>query len=127
MRAPCPTNTAQMDIKKYVEHYEHLERKLMNLIQKIEHAGFLRYILDKNPRRFNEYGDELDDSESDPEADADAEDENPYGEIRLEGRFVVPVWRSLLTPLRTVTAPGTSRRTCEPPNAKPTIFRQCHT
>ncbi|EXJ77420.1 hypothetical protein A1O3_09646 [Capronia epimyces CBS 606.96] len=52
--------------------------------QKIEHAGYTRYILERNPRRYNEYGDELDDSESDTEADADAEDENPYSGVRIE-------------------------------------------
>ncbi|KAI1616417.1 RXT2-like protein [Exophiala viscosa] len=52
--------------------------------QKIEHAGYTRYILDRKPKRYNEYGDELEDSESDTEADADAEDENPYAGIRLE-------------------------------------------
>ena len=53
--------------------------------QKIEHAGYTRYILDRNPRRYNEYGDELNDSESDTEADEDANDENPYSGIRIEG------------------------------------------
>ncbi|KIW52392.1 hypothetical protein PV05_08032 [Exophiala xenobiotica] len=52
--------------------------------EKIEHAGYSRYILDRNPKRYNEYGDELEASESDTEADADAEDENPYAGIRLE-------------------------------------------
>ncbi|KAK6380908.1 hypothetical protein LTS17_005109 [Exophiala oligosperma] len=52
--------------------------------EKIDHAGYSRYILDRNPKRFNEYGDELEDSESDAEADADAEDENPYSGIKLE-------------------------------------------
>ncbi|KAK5055111.1 hypothetical protein LTR84_012859 [Exophiala bonariae] len=52
--------------------------------QKIEHAGYTRYILDRNPRRYNEYGDELGDSESDTEADEDAQDENPYSGIRIE-------------------------------------------
>lgn len=53
--------------------------------QKINHAGYQRYILERNPKRYNEYGDELENSESDPEADADADEENPYGEVRLEG------------------------------------------
>ncbi|EXJ82065.1 hypothetical protein A1O1_08134 [Capronia coronata CBS 617.96] len=59
--------------------------------QKIEHAGYTRYILERNPRRYNEYGDELEDSESDTEADADAEEENPYSGVRIE---------ELLRPLR---------------------------
>jgi RXT2-like, N-terminal len=53
--------------------------------QKVEYAGYTRYILDRNPRRYNEYGEELEDSETDEEADADAADENPYSGIRLEG------------------------------------------
>lgn len=56
-------------------------------LQKIEHAGYTRYILERNPKRYNEYGDELEDTESDAEADADAEDENPYAGIRLEGEL----------------------------------------
>ncbi|KAJ9606603.1 hypothetical protein H2200_008611 [Cladophialophora chaetospira] len=52
--------------------------------QKIEHAGYTRYILQHNPIRTNEDGDELEDDESDAEADADAEEENPYAGIRLE-------------------------------------------
>ena len=55
--------------------------------KKIEHAGYTRFILERNPRRYNEYGDELDDSESDQEADEDAADENAYTGIRLEGVF----------------------------------------
>ena len=57
----------------------------MGCQQKIEHAGFTRYILERNPRRYNSYGDELDDSESDAEADADAADENAYRGVRIEG------------------------------------------
>ncbi|OCT51998.1 hypothetical protein CLCR_08363 [Cladophialophora carrionii] len=52
--------------------------------QKIEHAGYTRYILQRNPIRINEEGDELEDDESDAEADADAEEENPYAGVRLE-------------------------------------------
>ncbi|KAK5956039.1 hypothetical protein OHC33_002612 [Knufia fluminis] len=52
--------------------------------ERVNHAGYNRDILTRNPRRYNEYGDELEDSESDPEADADAEEENPYGEVKLE-------------------------------------------
>ena len=61
--------------------------------KKIEHAGYTRFILERNPRRYNEYGDELDDSESDQEADEDAADENAYAGIRLEGMFVHMAFR----------------------------------
>jgi hypothetical protein len=53
--------------------------------QKIDHAGYTRYILQRNPIRTNEEGDVLEDDESDADADADVEDENPYAGIRLEG------------------------------------------
>lgn len=62
--------------------------------QKIEHAGYTRYILDRNPRRYNEYGEELDDSETDEEADADATDQNAYSGIRLEGGDILDVKQS---------------------------------
>jgi hypothetical protein len=62
--------------------------------KKIEHAGYTRFILERNPRRYNEYGDELDDSESDQEADEDAADENAYAGIRLEGVFMHMAFRS---------------------------------
>ena len=51
----------------------------------MKHAGYDRDIIARNPRRYNGYGDELEDSDSDPEADVDAEEENPYGDVRLEG------------------------------------------
>jgi RXT2-like, N-terminal len=67
-----------------------------NLFQKIEHAGYTRYILERNPRRYNEYGEELDDSESDPEADEDAAEENTYARIRLEGAYAQVTLRAAL-------------------------------
>lgn len=63
--------------------------------KKIEHAGYARFILERNPRRYNEYGDELDDSESDQEADEDAADENAYAGIRLEGAFTHMAFRAI--------------------------------
>jgi hypothetical protein len=56
--------------------------------QEIEHAGYKRYILSRNPPRLDEDGDELDDDEIDEEADAAARAENVYGDIRLEGKCV---------------------------------------
>ncbi|KAI9864916.1 MAG: hypothetical protein M1813_002687 [Trichoglossum hirsutum] len=52
--------------------------------EEIEHAGYKRYILSRNPPRLDEDGDELDDDEIDEEADIAARAENVYGEIRLE-------------------------------------------
>ncbi|RAL09296.1 RXT2 domain-containing protein [Aspergillus homomorphus CBS 101889] len=52
--------------------------------QKIEHGGFTRYILQRNPVRYDSEGDELDDDDEDSEADAAAAEENPFSEIALE-------------------------------------------
>ncbi|KAI9881023.1 MAG: hypothetical protein M1830_008905 [Pleopsidium flavum] len=52
--------------------------------RKIEHAGYQRYILSHNPRRFDDCGDELEDDDVDAEADAAAAEENLYGGIKLE-------------------------------------------
>lgn len=55
--------------------------------QSIEHAGYQRNILRRNPMRYDADGDELDDEDSDAEADARAAEENPYAEIHLEGEI----------------------------------------
>ncbi|RHZ66167.1 hypothetical protein CDV55_105539 [Aspergillus turcosus] len=52
--------------------------------QKIEHAGYTRYILQRNPARYDSEGDELDEDDEDSEADAAAAEENPFSEIALE-------------------------------------------
>ncbi|KKY13451.1 hypothetical protein UCRPC4_g06971 [Phaeomoniella chlamydospora] len=52
--------------------------------EKIDHAGYTRYILDRNPIRYNKYGDEIEDDESDEEADALAAEENAYSGLKLE-------------------------------------------
>ena len=57
------------------------------MYQKIEHAGYTRFILERNPPRYDEYGDELDDSDIDQELDAGAADENAYAGIKLEGVY----------------------------------------
>ena len=55
------------------------------MFQKVQHAGYTRYILERNPPRYDEYGDELDESEIDQEADEGATTENAYAGIKLEG------------------------------------------
>ncbi|OJJ49543.1 hypothetical protein ASPZODRAFT_12674 [Penicilliopsis zonata CBS 506.65] len=52
--------------------------------QKINHAGYTRYILQRNPPRYDSEGDELDEDDEDSEADAAAAEENPFSEIALE-------------------------------------------
>lgn len=53
--------------------------------QKVEHAGYRRSIIKRNPRRYDEDGEELDDDDDDSQADAEAASQNPYSEIKLEG------------------------------------------
>ncbi|PKY00928.1 hypothetical protein P168DRAFT_330220 [Aspergillus campestris IBT 28561] len=58
--------------------------------QKIEHAGYTRYILQPNPVRYDSEGDELDEDDEHSEADAAAAEENPFSEIALEN-FMCPL------------------------------------
>ena len=53
-------------------------------LQKVDHAGYTRSIIARNPRRYDEYGDPLEAEEIDAYADAIAASENPYGDIKLE-------------------------------------------
>ncbi len=63
---------------RFTKHY--------SLAQKIEHADHQRYILNRNPRRFDEDGDELEQDDVDEEADAAAAEANPYSGIKLESQ-----------------------------------------
>ncbi|KAN0071726.1 RXT2-like, N-terminal domain containing protein, partial [Elaphomyces granulatus] len=58
--------------------------------EKVEHAGYTRYILQRNPQRYDSEGDELDDDDADSDADAAAAEENPFSEIALE-RLLCPL------------------------------------
>lgn len=52
--------------------------------QKIEHAGYIRYILERKPTRYNDYGDEVSNYDSEDELDIRAAEADPYEGIRLE-------------------------------------------
>lgn len=53
--------------------------------QKIDHAGYTRYILHRNPPRYDSEGEEIDgDEEPDTEAEAEAAEDNPFAGIALE-------------------------------------------
>ncbi|MCJ1475599.1 hypothetical protein MMC13_004262 [Lambiella insularis] len=52
--------------------------------RKVEHAGYQRYILHQNPKRYDHDGDELEDDEVDERADVEAVEHNPYGQVKLE-------------------------------------------
>lgn len=56
------------------------------MIQKVEHAGYTRHILQANPPRYDSEGDELDEEDEDSEADAAAAEENPFSGIALESK-----------------------------------------
>ncbi len=68
-----------------LEDYDFLGTALIYIRQSIEHAGYHRDILRRNPKRYDEDGDELSDDFTDEEADARAAEDNPYAEVRLEG------------------------------------------
>ncbi|KAJ5160584.1 uncharacterized protein N7482_007588 [Penicillium canariense] len=52
--------------------------------EEIDHAGYTRHILQRNPIRYDSEGDELDEEDEDSEADAAAAEENPFSGIALE-------------------------------------------
>ncbi|KAJ5714293.1 uncharacterized protein N7483_011474 [Penicillium malachiteum] len=52
--------------------------------EKIEHAGYTRHILQRNPIRYDSEGEELDEEDEDSEADTAAAEENPFSGIALE-------------------------------------------
>jgi hypothetical protein len=57
----------------------------LRLPQRIEHAGYRRHILQRNPPRFDPDGDIVEPSdEYEDEDDLEAVEENPYADIRLE-------------------------------------------
>lgn len=64
---------------------EEVAGRILTRDQEINHAGYHRYILGRNARRYNGFGDELEDGVTDEDWDSDAVEENAYGDIRLEG------------------------------------------
>lgn len=56
--------------------------------QKIDHAGYIRYILQRNPPKYNDFGDEVDESEDEDEVDTWSPEENAYGGLKLEGKYL---------------------------------------
>lgn len=51
----------------------------------MNHNGYQRHILHENPLRYDDDGDPLDDLDEDEEdIDASPNEENPFGETRLE-------------------------------------------
>ncbi|CAF9926753.1 MAG: hypothetical protein ALECFALPRED_003524 [Alectoria fallacina] len=86
----------------------------------IEHAGYRRNILRRNPKRFDEDGEELEDEDEDEEADARAAEENPYAEIQLENLLLpltspasLPDHPSLSVPYLSSTLTDMAQHACE--------------
>ncbi|EGE79648.1 hypothetical protein BDDG_02589 [Blastomyces dermatitidis ATCC 18188] len=52
--------------------------------KRINHAGYTRDILERNPPKYDSEGDELDEEDAEEHADPELADENPFGEIHLE-------------------------------------------
>jgi len=52
--------------------------------QRIEHASYERYIVRRNPRRYDELGYELDPEEEDERADMEAAERNPYSGVKVQ-------------------------------------------
>ena len=40
--------------------------------------------MSRNPKRYDQYGDELEEDDEDEQADAAAAEDNPYSEIKIE-------------------------------------------
>lgn len=53
--------------------------------QRIEHAGYYRNVISRNPKRYDVNGYRLEDDEEDEEADAAAAEEDPYSGVVLHG------------------------------------------
>ena len=75
--------------KRLVEHDPVDIASANQAVQRIDHAGFDRYILHNNPKRYDIEGYELDAEDEDPEADEDAAERDPYGEIMIHGDLIL--------------------------------------
>jgi hypothetical protein len=61
------------------------------MLQRIDHAGYKRYILQRNPPRFDPDGDIVEaGDEYEDEDDLEAVEDSPYADIRLESEPVLP-------------------------------------
>ncbi|EDN04118.1 hypothetical protein I7I51_08748 [Histoplasma capsulatum] len=52
--------------------------------KRINHAGYTRDIVERNPPKYDSEGDELDEEDAEEHADPEMADENPFGDIHLE-------------------------------------------
>ncbi len=80
----------------------------------IEHAGYRRNILRRNPKRYDEDGEELEEDDEDEEADARAAEENPYAEIQLESKHILAMDQAYLLIMAINRSPLTFDVSCKP-------------
>ena len=85
-----PFSTNKQDLRRRVHYARASEPDFLSDPQpykkRIEHAGYQRSILQRNPPRYDPDGDvvELEDEYDDDEDLLETLDENPYAEIQLE-------------------------------------------
>lgn len=89
------------------------------LRQTIEHAGYRRNILRRNPKRYDEDGEELEDEDEDGEADARAAEDNPYADIHLESKQILAISPIQVLIMAINRSTLTSDVSCEP--AEPSL------
>ncbi|KAF9741000.1 hypothetical protein PMIN06_006638 [Paraphaeosphaeria minitans] len=85
----APTSGPQkQSLKRKVHYSHHGDRDLVNghrpYKKRIEHAGYPRYILQRNPPRYDPDGDVVDIGDEGDEDDLSPVEENPYADMRLE-------------------------------------------
>lgn len=68
--------------------------------QKIEHAGYHRDVISRNPHRYDDDGEKLDEDDDDEAADIAAAEVDPYHGILLHGTNAtsIPSLQLLITP-----------------------------
>ncbi|KAL9126478.1 MAG: hypothetical protein Q9217_004477 [Psora testacea] len=86
----------------------------------IKHAGYSRDIIHRNPKRYDEDGDELATEDEDEEADTRAAEENPYAGIRLENLLMpltsaagLPDHPSMSVPYLSTTLSDMAQHACK--------------
>ncbi|KAF2632228.1 hypothetical protein BU25DRAFT_358985 [Macroventuria anomochaeta] len=93
--------------------------------KRIEHAGYRRYILQRNPPRYDPDGDVVEPSdEYEDEDDLEAVEENPYADIRLE-RLLRPLTSAADLPNhRSMSVPYTSKHLTNLANEAGALWRR---
>jgi hypothetical protein len=66
------------------------QRANLYLWQEIDYAGYRRSIISRNPLLFDDDGDVVDEDDELEDGEAAPLEENPYQDIKLEGKFLLP-------------------------------------